>query len=832
MRSDPAGQKGTMDEPQKLLMRCAKAGDTAGADVALQRGARVDLLEVQDPSAGGGGRAALHHASAAGHVDVVNLLIDFKANVDIKSKMAGDHGAAALHLAALNGQLDVVKSLVRAGAHLEDRTNQGATPLHLSAGGGHVEVLEHLLRAAADMESADDKGRRAVHWAASRGQQEAMEILKANGANLHSRAHGGATVLHFAAADGDLSFVKWLVAAGIRCDAKDKHNRLAKELAKSRGHHDVHKYLKGHTPSKGGLFQFVRSPLRSSSGRASKRHKNPQLRDGSWERKAHRPDRPHTIDLSPETDVEPEVLARTDVAQAGLERTTLRSSGPESADIRLASNASEPELNSSKMDYRRKLSLDSADFGLKLTAEKTDYGSKQRSEKTFPEPSVSSYKINLSSESPGHVEKAERAPTPPETRQLTSWRSPGSRSLDRDGVHSLPPLSTPLSRQLSTSGSTRERESKRTLSRSFSLTRRSTRKTQLKELTENKGILEDVLRSKELELAGLRDQLTQLEREKVEAEVLARDLQHHQQGQTDYQQHLLVVSRQNEEYQRMIEHLERRQEEFMQVDSAKSDAIAACDSHIRDLTRTVGENREQLSRYQKQHEEREAELLELDAAHKQTIDTLKADVDRLTAMLRKSADRFVGRENGTPENEGEDEEGDGYVREDGIIRSVDHLEKNLNMMSRRVEEFDEIVAGLEEELRLKNMELENIKHEHQQTVAAFWEEVEALKAKQKEQEERVSFYEKSVAALNDKLAEKSTTVKEYKRHISSLQTKYKKQVEELTDKLEEERRERQKERGAGDHEISLLTSQLKKERKQQQQQQEKPPSSMGDAHGP
>ncbi|KAK8719652.1 hypothetical protein OTU49_013890 [Cherax quadricarinatus] len=481
------------------------------------------------------------------------------------------------------------------------------------------------------------------------------------------------------------------------------------------------------------------------------------------------------------------------------------------------------KMSSDKMDKERKLSLDKTDYGAKmssdkmdrerkLSSDKTDYERKLSSDKMLSEPSMSSYKTELKSGSLDSAGKTEKAPAvplqtcepAPQPSSVSASASMTYGSVGRDVTHSLPLLPSPHRSSL---GSAYGRESKRSsLPRSFSLSRKSARKAHVRELTEIKGVLEDTLRSKEEQISYLRSQLTQLEHEKVEMSEQVKELQQCQHLQSELQQRHQAITKQNAEYEMMIEHLERRQEEFLQVDSAKSDAIAVCDSHIQELTRIVGENREQLSRYQRQQEEKEKELLALDASHKQTIDTLKANVDRLTAMLRKSDVNHVKRQPGGMEV------GEDVLDEDGniLVRSVDDLQKNLSKMSKRVEEYEKFNSCFKEQLEAKERELEEREAQHQELEYSLREEVERLRTWKTQQQEQVHVREKLVSDLNKNVEEKSITIKDYERLISSLQTRHKQQVEELSNKLEAERQEREKEREVGDCEIALLTKQLEK----------------------
>ncbi|KAG0720597.1 E3 ubiquitin-protein ligase HACE1 [Chionoecetes opilio] len=224
------------------------AGDVGAVDSELQRGADVDQTEE--------GRTALHNAAAEGLLQVVKVLLYYKANPTRRSKMEEDNGGTALHLAAE---------------------------------GGHLEVMEELLQAKANVEVFDSKGRQASHRAASRGHRTALEMLHSHGADMDARDAGKATPLHFAAFHGDVDTVRWLVeAAGVFTTYKDKNGRQPKDVAKKFNNMAVQRFLKncgGGGKKGGGGGGVVGSVFGSARSRRSGRESSRDRRDTSTHRR-------------------------------------------------------------------------------------------------------------------------------------------------------------------------------------------------------------------------------------------------------------------------------------------------------------------------------------------------------------------------------------------------------------------------------------------------------------------------------------------------------------------------------------------------------------------
>uniref|UniRef100_A0A3P8VI36 CASK interacting protein 2 n=1 Tax=Cynoglossus semilaevis TaxID=244447 RepID=A0A3P8VI36_CYNSE len=88
------------------------------------------------------GFSALHHAALTGTTDMISVLIQAQAMVDIRDT----NGMRPLHYASWQGKGDCVLTLLRAGASVNAVSLDGQIPLHLAAQYGHFEVSEMLLQ--------------------------------------------------------------------------------------------------------------------------------------------------------------------------------------------------------------------------------------------------------------------------------------------------------------------------------------------------------------------------------------------------------------------------------------------------------------------------------------------------------------------------------------------------------------------------------------------------------------------------------------------------------------------------------------------------------------
>lgn len=118
----------------------------------LKEGADVDAMDKS-----GGTVTALMYAASRGYADVVRVLLDAGANVNLKS----NSGNTALIYAALWGHADVVKILLDSSwldneddldfELLDAMDNIGGTALIYAAGWGHADVVNILLKNKANV---------------------------------------------------------------------------------------------------------------------------------------------------------------------------------------------------------------------------------------------------------------------------------------------------------------------------------------------------------------------------------------------------------------------------------------------------------------------------------------------------------------------------------------------------------------------------------------------------------------------------------------------------------------------------------------------------------
>ena len=171
----------------------------------------------------------LHMAAEYGQLEVVQLLIQHGANINIANCYT------PLHLAARSGHLSVVKCLVEmAHADLTAKDKEeGSTPLHLAARNGHLSVVQYLVeKEPADLTAKTREGKTPLYLAAEKGQLEVVECLVKNRyVEVNAADSGGKTPLHLAAENGRLQVVEYLV--------KERHADLTAKTCEGKTPRDL-----------------------------------------------------------------------------------------------------------------------------------------------------------------------------------------------------------------------------------------------------------------------------------------------------------------------------------------------------------------------------------------------------------------------------------------------------------------------------------------------------------------------------------------------------------------------------------------------------------------
>ena len=158
----------------------------------------------------------LHKAASNGHVVAVRMLLDHGAAINSYPK---NRKTTALHDATRAGHLEVVQELVRRGADKEVRNFNGWTPLFMAEFFGLEAIIDFLAKEGACRTSI--KGYTPLHACAQYDHLAAAMILLRRGYDKDVRTDEGNSPLHVAAKNGSTKMAELLLQTGAAIHAEN-----------------------------------------------------------------------------------------------------------------------------------------------------------------------------------------------------------------------------------------------------------------------------------------------------------------------------------------------------------------------------------------------------------------------------------------------------------------------------------------------------------------------------------------------------------------------------------------------------------------------------------
>ena len=136
-----------------------------------------DVLSQTDKD----GLSPLHYACMLGKGDITRVLL---GEGGLNPNCQTEHGTTPLHFAARNGRRDCVQLLIEFKATLNISDERKWAPLHYACFGGQLEAAEVLTNNKANLNMATDEGYTPLHLCCYKGYVKIAELLISHGANV------------------------------------------------------------------------------------------------------------------------------------------------------------------------------------------------------------------------------------------------------------------------------------------------------------------------------------------------------------------------------------------------------------------------------------------------------------------------------------------------------------------------------------------------------------------------------------------------------------------------------------------------------------------------
>ncbi|MGV8125000.1 MAG: ankyrin repeat domain-containing protein [Candidatus Xenobiia bacterium LiM19] len=205
----------------------------------------------------------MHHAAECDRLDLAELFISRKAEVNAKSTLF----ETPLHLAAEKGNLKIVELLISRGAEIDPKDHNGMTPIHRTSlrrkemwarstrhegydwtgsRSDNLGVFELLVQKKADILAITNSGETLIHLAAKGVFTLAIEFLLSRGLDINARDTRGNTPLHSISLEteheraiADSGIVAFLIEQGADLHARNLEGKTPMDISKEHGNRKI-----------------------------------------------------------------------------------------------------------------------------------------------------------------------------------------------------------------------------------------------------------------------------------------------------------------------------------------------------------------------------------------------------------------------------------------------------------------------------------------------------------------------------------------------------------------------------------------------------------------
>lgn len=244
------------DSLQAQLEKAVWQNDTQVIKSLVEQGAQVNNINRED------GYSALHWAVERRLTQMVRLLLDLDADVNMFTENAMGNDRTPLHIAAELGHTDIVQILLNHGADPKAKTLYGESPLHgVRLFVKSPEVVTLLIAHGADVNATTQFGATPLHSASLLGSASIATLLIEHGAKVNLSDKRGLSPLHHAAQNGHIAVVRRLLDAKSDINAQTRTGDTPTHLAAKKGHTEIIRLLLEEGANPLLLNKYSKSPL-------------------------------------------------------------------------------------------------------------------------------------------------------------------------------------------------------------------------------------------------------------------------------------------------------------------------------------------------------------------------------------------------------------------------------------------------------------------------------------------------------------------------------------------------------------------------------------------
>ncbi|CAC5359841.1 unnamed protein product [Mytilus coruscus] len=174
------------------------------------------------------------YACENGFAKVAEYLLQYLAKgIRVNEKYRRKNKRCVLHVVCANGYTNLVKLLLENNAEVDVKDADGSTPLHLACHKGNTRIVSALLHNNANVDVKDSFGKTSVYTACSENNERVLQLLLEKKAVVNQKTISGMTPLSVSCKNENIALVKLLLQNGAKVNSKKQSVVPLHEACKS-----------------------------------------------------------------------------------------------------------------------------------------------------------------------------------------------------------------------------------------------------------------------------------------------------------------------------------------------------------------------------------------------------------------------------------------------------------------------------------------------------------------------------------------------------------------------------------------------------------------------